>query len=83
LEILDRTIFEQLTLPGPRLSWITKWLLGEVWSRKRYQTNQPIDFLLQGEELVNNLEILIASAAPRIYDEFLSPTGSSKNLFRR
>lgn len=82
MEILDRTIFERLTEPGPRLPWIIQWLLDEVWSRKRYQNNQPIDFLLQGEELVNNLEILIASAAPRIYDEFLSPTDSSKKLLR-
>jgi hypothetical protein len=82
LEILDRTIFNRLIEPGPRLPWITRWLLDEVWSRKRYQNNQPIDFLCQGEERVNKLEILIASAAPRTYEEFFSRTNPSKRLLK-
>jgi len=80
MEILDQVLFNKLTEPGPRLTWITKWLLEEVWSRERYQANTPSEFLRGGEEQTNLLEILIASAADRIYGELLSNPDPSKTL---
>ncbi len=80
MAILDQALFEKLTEPGPRLTWITKWLLGEVWSRDRYQDHTPIEFLRKGEEQTNRLEILIATAVDRIYGELLSNPDPSKTL---
>ena len=80
MEILDQVLFKRLTEPGPRLTWITKWLLEEVWSRVRYQTHAPSEFLRGGEEQTNRLEILVASAAGRIYGELLSNPDTSRTL---
>lgn len=80
MEILDQVLFKRLTEPGPRLAWIAKWLLEEVWSRDRYQNHAPSEFLRGGEEQVNRLEILVASAADRIYGELLSNPDPSKTL---
>jgi len=80
MEILDQALFNKLTESGPRLAWIAKWLLEEVWSRDRYQTHAPNEFLRGGEEQTNLLEILIASAADRIYGELLSNPDTSRNL---
>ena len=80
MEILDQALFRKLTEPSPRLTWIAKWLLEDVWNRDRYQTHAPNDFLRGGEEQVNRLEILVASAADRIYGELLSNPDPSKTL---
>ena len=80
MEILDHALFKRLTESGPRLAWITDWLLEEIWSPERYKSLGPVEFLRTGEEKVNQFELLAASAADRIYDELLSPPDASKSL---
>lgn len=80
MEILDHALFERLTESGPRLAWIIDWLLKEVWSPERYQNLSPVEFLRRGEEKVNRFELLVASAADRIYGELLSTPDPSRNL---
>lgn len=80
MEILDKGLFLKMIEPGPRLGWIKEWLLNEVWSSERYGSGNPIDFLRMGEDMVNRFEMLISSAADRIYGELLSGPGSSKAL---
>ena len=67
-----QTAFELLTTPGPRLNSIQNWLINEIWNADRYNRLPHIDYLNSGEEAVNSLETLIASAAGRIYDELAS-----------
>lgn len=80
METLDQELFLKLIEPGPRLDWIKKWLLSEVWSSERYKSGNPIDFLRNGEDMVNRFEMLIASSADRIYGELLDGSSNSKNL---
>jgi len=72
--------FERLVAPGPRLPWIKKWLLDEVWSRENYQKLKPVDFLHRGESAVNDFEQLLAAAADRTYGEMLSGPDPGKCL---
>lgn len=69
---LTREVFDRLVTPGPRLPWLRDWLLGEAWSRKRYEGLNPVQFLEKGEREVNELEEVLAAAAPRVYDELLT-----------
>ncbi|MBC8393681.1 MAG: hypothetical protein H8E17_14085 [Deltaproteobacteria bacterium] len=80
MDTLDRTLFNRLIESGPRLAWIIDWLLKEVWSTERYQNLNPIEFLRSGEEKLNRFEMLVASAADRIYGELLSAPAASRNL---
>lgn len=64
-----REIFDRLTAPGPRLEWLTDWLTHSVWSPDRFEQLEPVAFLQEGERLVNEVEEVIAAAAPRVYDE--------------
>jgi hypothetical protein len=80
MEIMHQALFNKLTRPGPRLTWIIEWLLEEVWSPQRYQSLSPVEFLRAGEEKINRFEMLAASTADRIYGELLSVPDPSKNL---
>jgi hypothetical protein len=80
MDILDHVLFKRLIESGPRLAWITRWLLEEVWSPECYRTLSPVQFLRTGEEKVNRFEMLVAAAADRIYDELLSAPDPSRNL---
>ena len=80
MEIMDQTLFNKLTGPGPRLAWIIEWLLEDVWSPERYQSLSHVEFLCAGEEKINRFEMLAASAADRIYGELLSGPAPSRNL---
>ncbi len=64
------TVFEHLTRPGPRLPTVQGWLR-EIWSADRYERLAPVEFLRDGEKQVNDLETVIAAAAPALYDEML------------
>jgi len=64
------TVFEHLSSPGPRLPWVQTWLL-EVWNAERYGCETAVHFLRNGEKQVNELETVIAVAAPGLYDEML------------
>lgn len=73
-------IFEPLVTPGPRLPWLGSSLLENVWTRKRYSALGPTKFLEQGEKQVNNLEELFTTAAPKLYDEFLTPPPPNRDI---
>ena len=73
-------LYERIIEPGPRLPWLANWLIEEVWSRNRYKKLNPREFLFQGEEEVNLLEQLVASAADRIYYELLSSPSQDHKL---
>lgn len=77
---LTREVFDRLTTPGPRLPWLREWLLGEVWSRKRYESLEPLAFLERGEREVNEREEVLAVAAPRIYDELAADPQPGRDL---
>jgi hypothetical protein len=69
---LSWQLFNQLIAPGPRLPWIKRWLLDEVWSLEKYSELKPAEFLFHGERSVNIFEQLISAAADRTYGELLS-----------
>lgn len=77
---INQAIFDRLTKPGPRIPWITRWLLEEVWNQEHYQKNKPLEYLYQGEEAVNHFESLIAAAADRTYGELLANPDPSKSM---
>jgi len=66
---------DQLIAPGPRLPWIKRWLLDDVWSRENYEKVKPVEFLHRGESAVNTFEQLLAAAADRTYGELLAGPG--------
>ena len=78
--VLTEEIFKELTFPGSRLAWMQNWLLNQVWSRERYNSLGPAGFLQEGEKAVNELEGVIAAAAPRLYDEFLPPCPADRDI---
>lgn len=80
MEYFNLSLLEKMTNAGPRLAWIKKWLIEEVWSLSHYQTVSPIEYLKKGEETVNIFETLISASADRIYGELLSPPDPGKNL---
>lgn len=81
MEYFNLSLLEKLTNAGPRLPWIKKWLIEEIWSPSHYQAVSPIEYLKKGEESVNRFEILIAASADRIYEELLSLPDTGKCLF--
>jgi hypothetical protein len=68
---LSLETFKKLCEPGTRLPWLRDWLLSQVWTTSRYESLSPVDFLKQGEREVNEVEEVIAEAAPRLYGELL------------
>lgn len=72
--------FEHLIAHGPRIKWLEKWLLEEVWTLKRYKELSPSDYLTDGESSVNELEEIIAQAAYRVYDEFLDEPPQERSV---
>lgn len=77
---LSTEVFTRLIEPETRLDWLREWLLNQVWSSDRYVSLSPIDFLEQGERKVNELEEVIAAAAPRVYDELLGNVPANRNV---
>jgi hypothetical protein len=78
--IVTPNILEKLTQTGPRLPWLARWLMEEVWSEGNYRSKQPGPYLQDGEQVVNEMEEVIAAAANRIYDELLQPVPIDRNL---
>lgn len=76
---LAKEAFDRLASPGARLPWLEEWLLGEVWTTKRYARLESETYLEHGERAVNELEEVIAAAAPRIYDELTSDPAPERN----
>lgn len=81
MEYFNLSLLEKLTNAGPRLPWIKKWLIEDIWRPSHYHAVSPVEYLKEGEESVNRFETLIAASADRIYEELLSLPDTSKNLF--
>lgn len=81
MEYFNLSLLEKLTNAGPRLPWIKKWLIEEIWSPSHYHAVSPTEYLKKGEASINRFETLIAASADRIYEELLSPPDVSKQLF--
>ena len=77
---LSREAFDRLTTPGSRLPWLREWLLGEVWTLKRYESLGPLAFLERGEQAVNEMEEVVGAAAPRMYDELVADPPPHRDL---
>ena len=77
---LTLELLQKLTAPGPRLSWVKKWLIEEVWSTQAYSSLPPVEYLQRGESSVNKFETLIAASADRIYEEFLTLSEPNRSL---
>ena len=77
---LSGQFIERLTEPGARLSWLTDWLLHDVWSTSAYTELGPLEYLNRGELAVNSAEEVIAAAAGRVYDELLTPPPPERDL---
>jgi hypothetical protein len=75
-------MYQRLISPGPRLPVIKEWLLDDVWSLKRYESLPRIEYLKTGEDRVNKVEEVIASAASRLYDEFLQTPDENRDILQ-
>ena len=80
MESFNQVLLERLTASGPRLPWIKKWLIEEVWNSKNYNALTHVQYLTQGEASVNNFETLISASAYRVYDELLSSSDPDKQF---
>ncbi len=77
---LNSEILNKLTSPEPRLPWVTKWLLDEVWTPQRFKTLAPEEYLVQGEMEVHAFEELLASSAAQFYDELAAASAQAPGL---
>lgn len=80
MEYLSIPLLGKLTDPGPRLPWISDWLIKDVWSNSFYETLSPTEYLKRGEDTVNRFEVLVASTADRTYRELLAPPAQDKTI---
>jgi hypothetical protein len=77
---LNPEMLKKLTSPEPRLPWVTKWLLDEVWTPQRFKALTPEDYLVQGEQAVHAFEELLASSAAQFYDELAAASVQAPGL---
>ena len=77
---LTLSLLEKLTDSGPRLPWIKKWLIEDVWNLHAYESLTSTEYLIQGESIVNKFEAIISTTADRIYHEFLSSSETDRSL---
>ena len=77
-----RDHFDDLIRPGPRMNWLERWLLDEVWTEERYENLPPLEYRNEGEGKVNELEEVIASSADRLYDELLEDPPPDRDVAR-
>ena len=66
------SIFDILIQPGRRLHLVKKWLESEVWSKNRFESLKPLQYLEKSEEIVKKAEDLILTSAPSLYDEIVA-----------
>ena len=77
---LTNDLLDTFIKPGPRLPWIKKWLIDNVWTLPLYESFSHIEYLKSGEEKVNMFEEILCSAADRTYRELMSPPLPEKSL---
>ena len=80
-DTLNRSILDELTQPGFRLTDLQDWLMNEVWTMDRYRSvgAKPAEYLLEGEALVHHRETLLTLAGESLYDEL---AGAPPDRFR-
>jgi hypothetical protein len=79
---LSREVVDRIVAPGPRVPWIEEWLLGSVWTGQRYDELGPVQYLERGEHEVNDIEEVLAAAAPRVYHELLDAPALGRDVRR-
>ncbi|HZP02921.1 MAG TPA: hypothetical protein VFD30_21915 [Terriglobia bacterium] len=75
-----RELFQFLAQPGERFPRLGDWLLDRVWSRQVATSAMTPDYLSAREARVNEMETLLAAAAPRAYDELCFPPDEDRDL---
>lgn len=73
-------LYQFLIEPGERFPRLGNWLVERIWNADSASQRRGVDFLLTAEGEVNKLETLVASAAPRTYDELCFPPEESRDL---
>ena len=81
--ILNGEILERLISPEPRLPWVSKWLLDEVWTVQRFEAMTPETYLTDGEQVVHSFEEVLAASADQFYDELASASVQAPGLLER
>ena len=71
---------ELLFAAGARLPAIKSWLLDAVWTQGRCQNADPEQYLRGGEEVVCDLEELIATGGQEIWGELAAESQSAPTL---
>jgi len=64
-------------LAEDRLPGITEWLTTQVFSPARYAAMSPADYLREGEAAVCQLEEIITTGAPKVWDELAASIHSA------
>jgi hypothetical protein len=77
---LSHAQFNRAISPGPRLPWLSTWLLSEVWTHERYADLGPVQYLERGEREISEVEEVLAGAAQRTYDELLAEPLPSRDI---
>ena len=68
---LNKNNLDTLTLPGPRLPELERWLRNDVWTSERFVNcaSSPSQYLQSGEKIINQKENLLAASAQSLFDE--------------
>lgn len=82
MSVLDRSLIDTLTVPGPRLPAAVQWLTDEVWTADRFVSSgsSPAKYLESGEKLVHERETLLSAAAPSIFQELAAAPSESRTI---
>jgi len=83
MESLTFSFLEELIKPGPRLPWISEWLLKQVWTSENFMRNSPTEYLIDSEKKAHFLEELVVASAPQVYDELASASIDAPRLSDR
>ncbi|MFQ5674779.1 MAG: hypothetical protein ACE5G1_02695 [bacterium] len=73
-------IFDLLTQPGERLTFLMQWLKSKMWSLENFNQLPPETYMEQGEKAVYEVEELIANATWGLYDEIVAASTKAQNL---
>ena len=71
---------ESLFSDSARLPAIKSWLLDTVWTRSRYDSSEPDQYLRDGEAAVCGLEEIIATGAQEVWGELAAESQAAPTL---
>jgi hypothetical protein len=82
VSILDRSLLDKWTVPGPRLPALVEWLTDEVWTADRFVSSgsSPSKYLESGEKLVHEREVLFSATASSIFQELVAHPPESRSV---